>query len=110
MNKPEEKVKEIQNIFKIISSILDDLNDDNFDLAMGQVNKNIHWINKLVKNFRNHYDNETLTKFNVEIEPLIKHINFKFDNIINKIKAEQSEISIELNNFQNQKKLANYNR
>lgn len=104
------KLEKLKSELNRISIILDEINEDNFDEKIRLINQITKFIYSQRDNLISVCSEEEKKIINIEFEPLIKHINYKFDNIVGQIKAEQSEISKELNIFQNKKKLANYNR
>lgn len=93
-----------------VSVLLDEMEEESIPQNIEEISKIAEFLHTRRNDFINAKSKEGTKNFHIEFEPLIKQINIKFDNVINRIKLEQNDISKELNNIQNQKKLANYHR
>lgn len=76
---------------------------------MEELNQNIRKYLALKDTLKKDYPG-SIEDYESSRSELTKQIKQKFDNIINEIRTEQDLIKSELVNFQNQKKLTNYNR
>ncbi len=106
----EAKIQNIKNEFVKINSLLENYSGENFDEVISEIESSAKKMNSIKNELTAQYPNSELKKFNVEFQTLIKQINNKFDNIIDGVKLSQAEISKELANLNNQKKITAYNR
>lgn len=110
MNNLELKIQEIDSILNCISESLSNLNEENCDSILEELNINIKRFLELKSNLRKEYSGKVSENYQSSKDEITKQIKQKFDNIIKEFKSEQNLIQSELANFNNQKKLTNYNR
>ncbi|HEX2869586.1 MAG TPA: hypothetical protein VHO03_21255 [Ignavibacteriales bacterium] len=110
MNTLELKIRELSSEMEWMLSSLDNLSDENFEAKMKEINRKTLRIKDLKQQLKADYDMDALRKFEPGLLKLTKQLSNKFDNIIIKVQTEKDAVALELENIQNKKKLANYNR
>ncbi|MEI7811852.1 MAG: hypothetical protein WCJ01_05430 [Ignavibacteria bacterium] len=110
MTEIEVKIKEISDLMMKISDLLDNVNGDNHNFVMSELKGRLIDFNNIRSYLKKHHNIADLKDFSQKLGILAKQIEIKFDSIISGITNEQTRINCELENIQNKKKLANYNR
>jgi hypothetical protein len=106
----EEKINQIKNLLLEILSYFENINDENFKMNLDNSLKNMEIIDLLKKELRSVYGPEQLKDNETMLIELTKLIQKKFDNIVRLKKEEAENISNNLKQIQNQKKITNYIR
>ncbi len=106
----EEKINEIKKLLLQTIDCFDNINDVNFKVNLDKALKYMQLVDLSKKELRSIYGIEQLKVNELELAKLAKLIQEKFDNIVRLKKKEAEDISNNLKQAQNQKKLANYIR
>jgi hypothetical protein len=106
----QKKINEIRKLLLGIINYFDSINDVNFKKNLDNALKNMVLVDLLKKELRSIYGAEQLKNNTMELSELSKLIQEKFDNIVRLKKEEAENISNNLKQIQNQKKIANYIR
>jgi len=106
----EEKINEIKKLLLQTIDCFDNINDVNFKVNLDKALKYMQLVDLSKKELRSIYGIEQLKANELELAKLAKLIQEKFDNIVRLKKKEAEDISNNLKQAQNQKKLANYIR
>ena len=106
----ETKIEKLESTLKSVELELDSFDYDNFDKKIERLNFLQEWIEKQKNDLINEFGREELKVYNIKLNKQIKQIHEKFDNIIESNKKAQKEVSVQLKNLLNNKKLANYQR
>ncbi|NOX18206.1 MAG: hypothetical protein GXO87_07985 [Chlorobi bacterium] len=110
MESLENKIEKLGATLNSVGLELESFGDDNFDKKIERLSFLRDWVNKQRQDLIAEYDKEALKVYNIELDKQIKQIHEKFDNIIESNKKTQKEVSVQLKNLLNNKKLANYQR
>ena len=106
----ENEIIQIEAKLKLVVAELESLNDNNFEKKIERVkflNQNILEKRALLQKS---YSKEELVIYNAKLDPLVKLIEKKFDDMLLEKKNLQNNISEELKKIANKRKLANYQR
>jgi hypothetical protein len=106
----QEKISAIKKLLSQTLDYLNNINDANFKSNLDNSLKNMQSVELLRKELMSIYGKEQLKINESELIELTKLIQKRFDNIVRLKRTEAEEISKNLNQAQNQKKLANYIR
>ena len=106
----EERINEIKRLLLEIISYFDNIDEINFKKNLDNSLKNMNLVDSLKRELRSIYGAEQLKNNEMELSVLSKLIQEKFDNIVRLKKEETENISDNLKQIQNQKKIANYIR
>jgi len=106
----DQKIDKLEATLNSVISELDTFDNDNFDKKIERLSFLREWIDKQKNELISEFDRESLKIYNIKLDKQIKLINEKFDNVIESNKKTQKEVSVQLKNLLNNKKLANYKR
>ncbi len=106
----EERINEIKRLLLEIIYYFDNIDEINFKKNLDNSLKNMNLVDSLKRELRSIYGAEQLKNNEMELSVLSKLIQEKFDNIVRLKKEETENISDNLKQIQNQKKIANYIR
>ena len=106
----EKRIEKLETTLNSVITELDTFDSDNFDKKIERLSFLRNWIDKQKNDLIEEFDRDSLKVYNIQLDKQIKQINRKFDNIIESNKKTQKEVSVQLNNLMNNKKLANYHR
>ena len=106
----EGKILYLKRLLKKLIEELSYIDTNNFSENIKRVQATIEEINLLRKQLKAEYDKNILKKYDPELLFLAKQIKNSFDNVVRKIKTEAEQVSKELRDLQNSKKLTSYNR
>ena len=104
------KIEKLGATLNSVNSELESFGNDNFDKKIERLTFLREWIKKQRNELLDKYDKEELKVYNIELDKQIKQIHEKFDNIIESNKKTQKDVSVQLKNLLNNKKLVNYQR
>lgn len=110
MNPIEGKILYLKRLLKKVIEELSYIDTNNFNDNIKSVQATIDEVNLLRKQLKTEYDINILKKYDPELLFLAKQIKNSFDNVSRKIKYEAEQVSKELRDLQNSKKLTSYNR
>ncbi len=110
MNPIEGKILYLKRLLKKVIEELSYIDTNNFNDNIKAVQATIDEVNLLRKQLKTEYDINILKKYDPELLFLAKQIKNSFDNVSRKIKYEAEQVSKELRDLQNSKKLTSYNR
>ncbi|MGE5437868.1 MAG: hypothetical protein ACM3O3_11615 [Syntrophothermus sp.] len=85
------------------------MNDENFDLAIAEIDKLAEKIKKLKMSIKANYP-DLFAEILPEIERRTKQIRECFDNTINEKKSESNKILIQLSRFRSEKNAMKYRK
>jgi hypothetical protein len=106
----EKRINEIKNLLLEIIYYFDNIDEANFKKYLDKALKNMVLVDLVKKELRSIYGAEQLKNNEMELSELSKLIQERFDNIVRLKKEEAENISDNLKQIQNQKKIANYIR
>lgn len=106
----EERINEIKKLLLEIIYYFDNIDETNFKKYLDKALKNMVLVDLVKKELRSIYGAEQLKNNEMELSVLSKLIQERFDNIVRLKKEEAENISDNLKQIQNQKKIANYIR
>ncbi len=105
-----ENLAEVKNYLLLVNNNLDSITDKNFDSTMREINSLTEKIKSKGTFIKNNFPKEQFKNESDTIHTMIKQITKKLDNIVERKKEEQAEISLNLTKLANKKKLINYQR
>ncbi len=104
-----DRIEKIKFDLSCILDKLENLDDDNFDQNISLINNAISET-KRGKKALNSINEKNFLESDKSINIITKKIKIKLDNVIEKKENDLKSLSSELNNLNNQKKLALYKR
>ena len=110
MENLDEKILELKQLLRKIIEDLGKMDTIGFHQDILVVQTTINDVNLMRKQLKSEYDTNILKKYDPELLFLAKQIKNSFDNVSRKIKIEAENVSKELRDLQNSKKLTSYNR
>jgi hypothetical protein len=111
MNDFREKYYRIKFLLVELISKIDKLNDENdFFERLESIKENLSEVQQLKSELIKNSNIADFEKISPELNHFAKLIKEKFDNIIEEKKRELIEVSVNIKNLQNSRKLINYNR
>jgi hypothetical protein len=102
--------EKIQNLLNTAIYFLETIDDDNFDYKMQKLSQIAQEIISEKRKLGFESSNSEFYLSDNFIADKAKLLKEKFDDVIRKKKSEQNKISLQLQQAENQKKLAIYNR
>ncbi len=105
-----ENLAEIKNYLLLVNNSLDNITYENFDSTMEKISSLTKKIKSKGAFIKNNFPKEQFKNESDTIHNMIKQITKKLDNIVERKKEEQAEISLNLTKLANKKKLINYQR
>jgi fructose 1,6-bisphosphatase len=105
-----ENLAEVKNYLHLVNDNLDSITEKNFDSTMREINSLTKRIRSKGEFIQKNFPKEQFKNESDTIHNMIKQITNKLDNIVERKKEEQAEISLNLAKLANKKKLINYQR
>jgi len=102
--------EKIQKLLNTAIYFLETIDDENFDYKMQKLNQIAKEIISEKRKLGFEGSNDEFYLSDNNLADKAKLLKEKFDNVIGKKKSEQNKISLQLQQAENQKKLAIYNR
>lgn len=104
----EADIMELKTSLDEVNSLLENLDDENFDRDLNKVLSAIKKLNSQSEGLYTNYSRDEVRKFHPELKKMTKEIKRKFDNIIEDKNKELKTVTAELNIINNRKKLSKY--